>query len=79
MNPLRADLVPAQGELYEGPYADAAGAFGHGGLGFVEPRGAGDIQVDPGGVVYEFAQEPGGADGSSPTASYVGEVGEGAF
>ena len=72
-------ILPAHREFYERPHADAGWTLCHVRLRVVEPCGSGDVQVDPRGVVDEFAQEPGGADRSAPSAADVGEVGEGAL
>src|SRR5690554_642191 len=50
----------------------AGGAFGFAGV----PGGAGDVQVGPGVVFGEAAQEAGGGDGACRAAADVGHVGK---
>src|SRR5579872_7239445 len=67
-------------EVDEGAEGDAGGAFGEPGLGVVVPGGAGDVEVDPGGVAGEFADEPGAGDAAAAfAAANVLNVGEAAF
>ena len=54
--------LPIHCKVDEGADGDAGGAFGHVGLGFVVPGGAGDIEVHPGGSACEFLDEISGGD-----------------
>src|SRR5207237_8978555 len=51
-----------QDEVDDGAEAHAGGAFREPGLGIVVPNGAGDVQMNPGGIAGKFLDEH-GADG----------------
>ena len=71
-----APLATSYAVLREGPHADAARALA---MGFCSSSHAVPaISRWTQGVVDEFAEEPGGADGPAPWPSDVGQVGEGA-
>src|SRR5271157_1921591 len=68
--------TPSLYELHQAPHRDSRGTLGNPGLGILHPRGAGDIEVDPGSVFGEFLEEHSGGNGAAPTAAGIHHVGD---
>src|SRR5579859_40703 len=74
------DISIGHDQVYQRAQGYAGGAFGEPGLGVVVPRGAGDVQMDPGGIAGEFLDEHGAGDGAAALAAAdILDVGYGAF
>src|SRR5216683_2603460 len=64
----------------QGTQGYASRAFGEPGLGVVIPGGAGDVEVDPGGLAGKFLDEHGAGDRAAAfTAADVLDVSDGAL
>src|SRR6202030_4330264 len=72
--------VEIHGKIDKRAYSHAGAAFAGPRLGIIEPGRTGYIQVNPGRIASEFAEKPGGDDGTgAASAADVLNIGDGAL